>query len=337
MSSRWRSPGRSFSSADPLSTSRPVGYFDALLPAGAALERIRDTARDLGFTREQGVVVRVTGNPALNHEEMLGMAWDIVAGGAFCFLFVVFVLYLALRSMRLVAAAVATLVVGLVWTAAFATATVGHLNLISIAFGVLFIGLGVDFTIHFGMSYASMRREGLEHSSAALAAVDFVGSSLVLCTLTTSVGFYVFIPTDYLGVAELGLISGTGMLIILFLTLTFFPALLTSALRLPEGEAPRASLRFRSDAGKAITGHAGAVRWIALAAGVGALCLLPYSSFPSSAARRGMRTPSPPISMQRGSWPRGSGIWIWFRMRLLSRTTSRRTRRKNAKSSPICR
>jgi hopanoid biosynthesis associated RND transporter like protein HpnN len=268
----------------------PVLDFDTLLPAGPALERIRDTARELGLTREQGVVVRVTGNPALNHEEMLGMAWDIVAGGAFCFLFVVFVLYLALRSMRLVAAAVATLLVGLVWTAAFATAAVGHLNLISIAFGVLFIGLGVDFTIHFGMSYASMRREGLEHSSAALAAVDFVGSSLVLCTLTTSIGFYVFIPTDYLGVAELGLISGTGMLIILFLTLTFFPALLTAAQRLPEGEAPRASLRFRGDAGKAIARHAGAVRWIALATGIGALCLLPYASFDPNVVQ--MRNPS---------------------------------------------
>ena len=236
------------------------------------------------------MVVRVTGNPALNHEEMLGLAWDIVVGGVFCFLFVVFVLYLALRSLRLVAAAVATLLVGLVWTAAFATAAVGHLNLISLAFGVLFIGLGVDFTIHLGMSYAALRRDGLDHPSAALAAVDSVGSSLVLCTLTTSIGFYVFVPTDYLGVAELGLISGTGMLIILFLTVTFFPALLTSVLRLPEGEVPRADLRFRGDAAQAITRHAGAVRWIALAAGIGALCLLPYTSFDPNVVQ--MRNPS---------------------------------------------
>ena len=69
-----------------------------------------------------------------------------------------------------------------------------------------------------------------------------VGIALVLCALTTSIGFYVFVPTDYLGVAELGLISGTGMLIILFLTLTFFPALFTAVVPLPEGEAPRAEV-----------------------------------------------------------------------------------------------
>jgi hopanoid biosynthesis associated RND transporter like protein HpnN len=221
---------------------------------------------------------------------MLGMAWDVGAGGVFCFLFVVFVLYLALRSLRLVAAAVATLLVGLIWTAAFATVAVGHLNLISLAFGVLFIGLGVDFTIHLGMSYAALRRDGLDHPSAAVAAVDSVGSSLVLCTLTTSIGFYVFIPTDYLGVAELGLISGTGMLIILFLTITFFPALLTSVLWLPEGEVPRANLRFRGAAAQGISDYAGAVRRIALAVGIGALCLLPYTSFDANVVQ--MRNPS---------------------------------------------
>ena len=109
-------------------------------------------------------MVRVTGNPALNHEEMLGIAWDITAGGVFCFVFVGFVLYVALRSLRLAIAALATLLVGLVWTAAFAAAAVGHLNLISLSFAVLFIGLGVDFAIHLGMSYAALRRDGLDHA-----------------------------------------------------------------------------------------------------------------------------------------------------------------------------
>jgi hypothetical protein len=87
----------------------PILDFDALLPAGPPLARTRDAARELGFTPERGVVVRVTGNPALNYEEMLGLAWDIAAGGVFCFVFVGFILYVALRSLRLAAAALATL------------------------------------------------------------------------------------------------------------------------------------------------------------------------------------------------------------------------------------
>jgi hopanoid biosynthesis associated RND transporter like protein HpnN len=268
----------------------PVLDFEALLPAGPPLAHIRDTARELEFTSERGVVVRVTGNPALNHEEMFGIAWDIAAGGLFCFVFVGFVLYVALRSLRLAMAALATLLVGLVWTAAFAAVAVGHLNLISLSFAVLFIGLGVDFAIHLGMSYASLRRDGLDHATAMLDAVDYVGSSLVLCTLTTCIGFYVFIPTDYLGVAELGLISGTGMLIILFLTLTFFPALLSSWLELPRSEVPRASLRFRAHTPLALLRHGAIVRWTALAAGIAALLVLPRTTFEPNVVH--MRNPS---------------------------------------------
>jgi hopanoid biosynthesis associated RND transporter like protein HpnN len=177
-----------------------------------------------------------------------------------------------------------------VWTAAFAAVAVGHLNLISLSFAVLFIGLGVDFAIHLGMSYASLRRDGLDHATAMLDAVDYVGSSLVLCTLTTCIGFYVFIPTDYLGVAELGLISGTGMLIILFLTLTFFPALLSSWLELPLSEVPRASLRFRGHAPLALLRHGAIVRWTALAAGIAALLVLPRTTFEPNVVQ--MRNPS---------------------------------------------
>ncbi|MFQ5415514.1 MAG: MMPL family transporter, partial [Myxococcota bacterium] len=268
----------------------PVLDFESFLPAGAALKRVHDTAADLGLTRERGVVVRITGNPALNHEEMLGIAWDIAAGGVACFVLVALILFLALRSLRLVVAALATLLIGLVWTAAFATAAIGHLNLISLSFAVLFIGLGVDFAIHLGMNYADLRRSGSSHATAMGAAVDDVGSSLVLCSITTCIGFYVFIPTDYNGVAELGLISGTGMLIILFLTLTFFPAVLSSWLELPEGAAPSSRLRFAADPTPFLLRHAARIRWAALLAGLWALVLLPGIRFEPNVVH--MRDPS---------------------------------------------
>jgi len=89
----------------------------------------------------------------------------------------------------------------------------------------------------------------------------------------------VFVPTDYAGVAELGLIAGTGMLIILFLTLTMFPALISSWLALPDGITTKASLRFRSRATGALHEHAPAIRWAALAAGLAALLTLPHITF----------------------------------------------------------
>ena len=124
--------------------------------------------------------VRITGNPALSSEEMVGFAWDIGIAGSFCFVLVALLLYAALRSVKLVIAAIVTLLAGLIWTAAFASLSVGSLNLVSLSFGILLIGLGVDFAIHLGMGYADLLRSGHSHEEALQEAAGRVGAALSL-------------------------------------------------------------------------------------------------------------------------------------------------------------
>lgn len=249
----------------------PVLDFGSIFAAAAPMAEIRRTAGENALDADHGVTIRLTGNPVLNYEEMAGLLWDIGLGGVITFCFVVVVLFRALRSARLVIASVTTLLAGLVWTGAFAAATVGALNLISVAFAILFIGLGVDFAIHLGMAYADgLRRaidDGVEdvHIAALEHGFEQVGSSFVICTVTTAIGFYVFIPTDNIGVAELGLIAGTGMIVNLFLTTTLLPALLARGCRLdPERDVPRA-MTFRSTWWSALANWPRAVAGIALA------------------------------------------------------------------------
>jgi hopanoid biosynthesis associated RND transporter like protein HpnN len=223
----------------------PYLDYEKILVAGATMKAIETAVRRSGLEDAAGIQIRVTGNPALNHEEMIGLAWDIGGAGVFCFMLVAGILYFAFRAWQLVAASLATLLIGLIWTGAFAAATIGELNLISIAFAILFIGLGVDFAIHFGMAFAADRRDqNLANAQALSAAIDSIGASLVLCGFTTAIGFLVFWPTEYRGVAELGAIAGAGMFIILFLTLTLFPALLLGWLAIPDGTVVPAPSRF---------------------------------------------------------------------------------------------
>jgi hopanoid biosynthesis associated RND transporter like protein HpnN len=259
--------------------AHPVLDFGNLLAAGRSMSAIREAAAELSLDASHGVGVRITGNPALNYEEMVGLLWDIGAAGLFCFAFVAFLVYRALRKKRLVVGVLGTLIVGLIWTAAFAAAAVGDLNLASISFAILFIGLGVDFGLHLGMRYADLFASTRDHAVSLREAVRDVGGSLVLCTITTAVGFYVFVPTEFLGVSELGLISGTGMLIILFLTLTFFPALLSTWLALDPEQPPEESLRFARRWWRVFEEHPRAVRWSAVAAGLGGLALVPQAWF----------------------------------------------------------
>ena len=248
--------------------TEPVLDFSSLFAAGDSVETIRAAVRELSLVPERGVRVRITGNPALNYEEMLGLAWDVGLAGILSLVLVVGFLYLAFRSQRLILAAVLTLLVGLVWTAAFAAASVGALNVVSITFGVLFIGLGIDFAIHLGMHFVEAVQGGASTTTALHLATQRVGSSLVMCTATTAIGFLVFVPTEYRGVAELGLISGTGMLMILLQTVTLFPALVL--VFFGEAAAPHLPplLRLRLSPPRVVSSHPGMVAALSLALAV---------------------------------------------------------------------
>jgi hopanoid biosynthesis associated RND transporter like protein HpnN len=267
--------------------AHPILDFGNVLAAGRSLRVIRDTAKELGLTPERGVTVRITGNPALNYEEMIGLAWDIGGAGVFCFLLVFAVLQRAFRSFKVALASVATLLMGLVWTAAFATAAVRELNILSLTFAVLFIGLGVDFAIHYGMRYVHILREGVPHERAITGAAAHVGSSLVICTITTAIGFYVFLPSDYRGVAELGLIAGTGMFIIVALTLTTLPALLSSWLRIDPGKPIGKDVHFDASWLHGLADHGRTIRGAAIMAALVAAALMyrPGAHFDSNIIR----------------------------------------------------
>lgn len=257
----------------------PVLDFKNVFSASAPMKAIHELADELDLTPEKGVLIRITGNPALNYEEMIGIVWDIGIGGVFCFLVVTVVLYFALRSVALVIACLGSLLTGLVWTGAFAAAAIGHLNVVSMAFAVLFIGLGVDFGIHLGMRYGDLLRQGLSHEDAMRGSAKNVGSSLLICAVTTAVGFFVFVPTQYIGIAELGLIAGAGMFIILFQTVTLFPALLSTWLQVNPASVEKASFRFQHAWWAPLERVPGRVTAFGCILGVASLASIPFLRF----------------------------------------------------------
>lgn len=205
---------------------KPRLDYSQMLAGRPAIQAVRTAARELRLDAAHGVRVRLTGTVALEYQELLSS----VSGAGIAFgiglLFVVLLLFVALGSWRLVVAAVVTLIYGLLGTTFFAAAAVGHLNLISIAFGVLYIGLGIDYALYLCMRYRERVGQGDGNRAALSAAARDVGGFMTVCALTTSIGFFAFTPTAYTGVAELGLISGVGMFISLVLSLSLLPAVI---------------------------------------------------------------------------------------------------------------
>ena len=209
--------------------------YGALEPGGEATKAVRAAIAKLGLTPDRGVTVRLTGSVPLSDEEFSTIADGAALNGAVTVVVVLLILWLALRQSRIILAVLINLAVGLSFTAAVGLAMVGALNLISVAFAVLFIGLGVDFGIQFSVRYRAERFQDRHLLEALETTGRGVGGPLLLAAASIAAAFYSFLPTAYVGLSELGLIAGTGMIIALFTTITLLPALL--AVLKPAGEA----------------------------------------------------------------------------------------------------
>ena len=213
---------------------QPVLDFDDLQPGRKATAAIRKAVSRLGLTPDRGVRVRLTGSVALTDEEFGTIADGAALNGIVTILLVMLVLWLALKQARIIVAVLINLVIGLIFTAAVGLWMVGALNLISVAFAVLFVGLGVDFGIQFSVRYRAERFASDDLEEALLATARGLAKPLLLAAASIAAGFYSFLPTAYIGLSELGLIAGTGMIIAFAMTVTFLPALL--AILKPAGE-----------------------------------------------------------------------------------------------------
>jgi hopanoid biosynthesis associated RND transporter like protein HpnN len=204
---------------------QPALDFSKIQPAAPAINGVRAIVARLNAAEAEPVSVRLTGSVAMEHDELASVSASAGIGGLVALLLVCAILYVALRSWRLLAISVTALFAGLAYTAAFAAATVGHLNLLSIMFVVLNVGLGADYVIHVLLRYRELVAEGYEAEPALLTTMRGVGTSLLLAAFTTAAGFYAYIPTQFQGVAELGWIAGTGIFFGFLAAATLLPAL----------------------------------------------------------------------------------------------------------------
>ncbi|MFO1119663.1 MAG: MMPL family transporter [Rhodospirillales bacterium] len=280
----WR--GALTSADNPLSGRRqllllePVFDYTSLQPANRAISLIREIANEQNLTPEHGVRVRLTGEPVMLEDELKSVEESIGFANLLSLAIVIVLLIIGLRSGRLVEATTFSLLVGLTWTACFAVAVVGQLNLISVAFAVLFIGFGVDFGIHLSMRAKEYIDGGIGPGLSVDEASAGVAPGLTLTSICASIGFLAFVPTAYKGLVELGIISAVGMLVALATSLTLIPAWL--AVRTP----PRSSVRAQRAASQAVERfllpRARPVLFAALALALAAATTLPFVRFDDS-------------------------------------------------------
>jgi uncharacterized protein len=259
--------------------AKPKLDFSEMLPADAAQTSAREAVRAI-MTENPSVKIRITGETALEHEELESVTKGAQLAGIVSLILVFVVQWIGLRSLKLLSITYIVLLMGLIMTAGFAAITVGHLNVISIAFATLYIGLGVDYAVHICLYYRERRVRGYTNDQAIHHSMKGVGSSLFLCALTTALGFLSFIPTAYSGVSELGIISGGGIFIGLIISVTILPALfcvlpVNNPKPIHSAFAPKFLVTFPFR-------YSTAIRIVSILLGIGACVVLTKLSFDSN-------------------------------------------------------
>ncbi len=247
---------------------QPVLDYSALKPGEAAGDAIREAARGLDAR------IRLTGAVPLADEEFSSLedhAWLV---GGVMLASMLGVLTVAVRSTRMVAAITVVTLAGLVVTTALGLALVGRFNLISVAFIPLFVGLGVDFGIQLSVRFRAEAQDG-DVAAALRRAADGLGGSLALAATAVALGFIAFLPTDYVGVSELGVIAAAGMVVALLLSVTALPALLVVLRPRARGLPGLALERTESW----LLRHRRAVLWAFGLSLAGSVALLPWVVF----------------------------------------------------------
>jgi uncharacterized protein len=256
---------------------KPVIDYSALEPGKDATDAIRKAAADLDFPGKYQARVRLTGPIPIANEEYATVQDGAITNGIGTVIVVLIILWLALHSGKIIFAVFLNLFVGLSITTAVGLWLVGSLNLLSVAFAVLFVGLGVDFGIQFSVRYRSERFKNDNLVEALVEGARRSAVPLSLAAMAITAGFLCFLPTDYRGISELGEIAGAGMIIAFLSSITVLPAILR--LINPPGELEPVGYAFLAPVDHFLEKHRVAIVTCTLAVAIAGLPLLYFMRF----------------------------------------------------------
>ncbi|WDI30916.1 MMPL family transporter [Hyphococcus flavus] len=264
----------------------PVLDYTRLQPAKGAINALRAETLEMNTRFGGRVQTYITGDPSLRLEELEAVTTGIGYSFLLSFILVSLLLLLCYRSIGMAVLTLLGLIVTLTFTSAFAAAFMGELNLVSVAFTVLLVGLGLDFAIHLFLHIQERRAAGQDNREALKGALHEVGPALALAGPTTALAFLSFVPTKFDGIAQLGMIAAVGVIIALLVTMTYGPSALALFKSRPQQTA-NGRVRKVFDS---ISKVSGPVAIATIALGVVALFLMPQVRF--DADQMALRNPN---------------------------------------------
>jgi len=190
-----------------------------------AINALRDLI-DQTEARHPEVNVGLTGLPVMENDEMRASQKSMMQASLLSLVGVVCLFVAGFGGVRHPLLTVGALLLAMAWSFGYITLAVGHLNILSISFGVILIGLGIDFGVHYVARYLQLSAANGPSDETLVQTSRSVGPGILTGALTTAIAFFAAGLTEFTGIAELGVIAGGGILLCCLAALTVLPAML---------------------------------------------------------------------------------------------------------------
>ncbi len=193
--------------------------------ASQATDELRQIIGRVG-EHHPGVTIGLTGLPVMEDDEMRTSQESMIFASVLSLVAVIIIIVIGFGGLRHALMANGVLVIGMAWAFGWATVSVGHLNILSVTFAVTMIGVGIDYGTYYIGRYLECRRHGMGCDDALLSTSGAVAPGILTGAITTAVAFFAAALTSFVGVAELGLIAGGGILLCAAAELLVLPAVI---------------------------------------------------------------------------------------------------------------
>ncbi|CCO22182.1 MMPL family transporter [Maridesulfovibrio hydrothermalis] len=206
----------------------PKKNFQEMDVIGQSLKFVRSSLEETRLAYPD-VSAGLTGRPVLSADEMHTTDQDMTIAAIISVVVVGLMFMIILHGWLRPMLVMGSLFCAMAWTFGFTLVTLGSLNLLSIVFALVLVGIGVDFGIHIVMRYVEATNSGMESDEAVEEALIHTGPGVLLGGLTSVCAFYAVLGQEFVGLAELGLVGGTGIIFCLIAMLTVLPSMLLIA------------------------------------------------------------------------------------------------------------
>ncbi len=176
--------------------------------------------------QHRDVQIGLTGLPVIENDEMRASQTSMSQASLLSFVGVAFVFLAGFGGWRHPLIGNVALMAGMAWAFGFATLAIGHLNILSSAFGAILIGQGIDFGVYYLAGYLQQRGQARSTAAALVATAGSVGPGIATGAISTAIAFFAAGFTEFTGVAELGMIAGGGILLCFVAATVLLPALI---------------------------------------------------------------------------------------------------------------